>query len=295
MKEPNFDVKMLSNNGTYIPQYSGKKNFILGIYPGSREMNGTLHSHTYYFIHWIKKGEGVHTVNFEDITIKDNQIFFIAPGDVHKIRYKNDSFQDLAIPFSEELLNYLPMNIANWIRFELFNNIGKPIIANIDSNTIDILNKWIDQLIFFLAFPNKSTNNCVAFQLSIILLYLKENATWNNDFKDCDSKRLEVFYTFRKLIDENLKNSHFPAFYSVKIGISEYKLASITKEIYGLSPMRLINQEIIQRAKRLLAEGDLIIKQISEELGFADAPHFVKFFKKETGMTPSQFKEELGV
>lgn len=46
-------------------------------------------------------------------------------------------------------------------------------------------------------------------------------------------------------------------------------------------------------AKKLLAENEIIIKEISEELGFADAPHFVKFFKKETGMTPGQFKETL--
>ena len=47
------------------------------------------------------------------------------------------------------------------------------------------------------------------------------------------------------------------------------------------------------KAKKLLAENELIIKEISEELGFTDAPHFVKFFKKETGMTPGQFKETL--
>lgn len=47
------------------------------------------------------------------------------------------------------------------------------------------------------------------------------------------------------------------------------------------------------KAKNLLAENEIIIKEISEELGFADAAHFVKFFKKETGMTHGQFKETL--
>ena len=61
----------------------------------------------------------------------------------------------------------------------------------------------------------------------------------------------------------------------------------------GLSPKKIINEEIILKAKNLLAENKIIIKEISEELGFADAPHFVKFFKKETGMTPGLFKETL--
>lgn len=61
----------------------------------------------------------------------------------------------------------------------------------------------------------------------------------------------------------------------------------------GLSPKKIVNEEIILKAKNLLAENEIIIKEISEELGFADAAHFVKFFKKETGMTHGQFKETL--
>ena len=59
------------------------------------------------------------------------------------------------------------------------------------------------------------------------------------------------------------------------------------------SKLDTLNEGIILKAKKLLAENELIIKEISEELGFTDAPHFVKFFKKETGMTPGQFKETL--
>ena len=70
-------------------------------------------------------------------------------------------------------------------------------------------------------------------------------------------------------------------------------LLPLNSYILGLSPKKIINKEIILKAKNLLAENKIIIKEISEELGFADAPHFVKFFKKETGMTPGQFKETL--
>ena len=56
--------------------------------------------------------------------------------------------------------------------------------------------------------------------------------------------------------------------------------------------MRVRDKDCV-KSKKLLAENESIIKEISEELAVADAPHFVKFFKKETGMTPSQFKETL--
>ena len=56
--------------------------------------------------------------------------------------------------------------------------------------------------------------------------------------------------------------------------------------------MRVRDKDCV-KSKKLLAENESIIKEISEELAVADAPHFVKFFKKETGMTPGQFKETL--
>ena len=59
------------------------------------------------------------------------------------------------------------------------------------------------------------------------------------------------------------------------------------------NPLTRVRDKDCVKSKKLLAENESIIKEISEELGFADAPHFVKFFKKGTGMTPGQFKETL--
>ena len=292
MKEPDFDLQMLSRNGEEVSQYSGKKGFMVDIYSGSKKMNG-LHTHTYYFMLWIKRGIGTHYINFENIPIEGNQIFFIAPGELHKVHYKNEDFDDIAIPFTEDLLNLLPPNVSNWIRFELFNNIDKSIVATIDAKTERILNKWVEDINSLTYERNDDTYYCLAALLSVILLYLKGHASWNSEFKDHNLNKLHIFYGFRKLIEDNLRDMHSPAQYAIELGIAEYKLAAITKEIYGASPKKLINKEILLRAKRLLAENDLIVKEIAEKLGFKDAPHFVNFIKKETGMTPKQFKDCL--
>lgn len=293
MKEPDFDLQVLSRDGQKIPLYSGKEGFMVDLYPGSKKMNEFLHTHTYYFILWIKKGKGTHYINFENIPIEDNQLFFIAPGELHKVHYENEDIDDMAIPFTEKLLNLLPLNVSNWIRFELFNNIEKSIVATIDTKTAGVLNKWIEDINSLIYERNDDTDYCLAALLSVILLYLKGHASWNNEFKKHDLDKLKIFYRFRKLIEDELGETHSPAQYALYLKIAEYKLAAITKEIYGTSPKKLINKEILLRAKRLLAENDLIIKEIAEKLGFKDAPHFVNFIKKETGMTPKQFKDSL--
>lgn len=238
-----------------------------------------------------KKGQGTHSISFQDIPISDNQILLFSPGDLHKVVCTNE--EDIAIAFSEELLNLLPFKIADWIRYHVFCNLGTPPVATIDDNIAEILTRWIEVLKSLLENQKDDINYCTAATISVILKVLKEHASWENDSMDFELPKLKIIYDFKKSIEFNLKKSHSPAFYSIDIGVAESKLSAITKEILGLSPKKIINEEIILKAKKLLAENEIIIKEISEELGFADAPHFVKFFKKETGMTPSQFKETL--
>lgn len=287
-----FDKRILHTKDGVIPQYCNKKDSYLKVIPHNNEnLDSELHTHKFYLILWIKKGQGTHSINFQDFPISDNQILLFSPGDLHKVVCTNE--EDIAIAFSEDLLNLLPLKIADWIRYHVFCNLGTPPVATIDDNIAEILTKWIEVLKSLLENQKDDINYCTAATISVILKVLKEHASWENDSMDFELPKLKIIYDFKKSIEFNLKKSHSPAFYSIDIGVSESKLLAITKEILGLSPKKIINEKIILKAKKLLAENEIIIKEISEELGFADAPHFVKFFKKETGMTPSLFKETL--
>lgn len=292
MRKSLFYKRTLHTKDGVIPQYCNKDGSYLKVIPHNNgNLDTELHTHNFYLILWIKKGQGTHSINFQDFPISDNQILLFSPGDLHKAVCTNE--EDIAIAFSEELLNLLPFKIADWIRYHVFCNIGTPPVATIDDNIAEILTRWIEVLKSLLENQKEDINYCTAATISVILKVLKEHASWENDSMDFELPKFKIIYDFKKSIEFNLKNSHSPAFYSIDIGVAESKLLAITKEILGLSPKKIINKEIILKAKNLLAENKIIIKEISEELGFADAPHFVKFFKKETGMTPSQFKETL--
>lgn len=292
MRKSVFYKRTLHTKDGVIPQYCSKEGSYLKVIPHNNEnLDTELHSHNFYLILWIKKGQGTHSINFQDFPISDNQILLFSPGDLHKAFCTNE--EDIGIPFTEDLLNLLPLKIADWIRYNVFCNIGTPPVATIDDNIAEILTKWIEVLKSLLENQKDDINYCTAATISVILKILKEHASWENDFMDFTPQKIKIIHDFKKSIEFNLKKSHSPAFYSIDIGVAESKLSAITKEIYGLSPKKIINEGIILKAKKLLAENELIIKEISEELGFTDAPHFVKFFKKETGMTPGQFKETL--
>ena len=296
MDKSSFKTKIIHQKGRDFPQYYGNDKSQLGIFHLNGTLDSELHSHQFFLILWFKKGNGTHSINFEDFPICDNQLFFLSPGDIHNFSKQNDDVEGIAIAFRKELLNNIPTKVADRILFNAYNDFGKPSIAKIDANTADSLEMWIKALKSLLADQNslyKDSDYSMAATLSVIFNLLKRHASWENDFINFNSNGLEIISKFKNSIKENLKESHSPAFYSINIGVAESKLSAITKEICGLSPRKLINKEIILEAKKLLINNSISIKEISEELGFTDAPHFVKFFKKETGMTPGQFKDLL--
>lgn len=61
-------------------------------------------------------------------------------------------------------------------------------------------------------------------------------------------------------------------------------------EVTGQSPKKYINQQKIQKAKKLLQSSELTVSGLCDTLGFYDSAYFVKLFKKHTGLTPLAYR-----
>ena len=126
---------------------------------------------------------------------------------------------------------------------------------------------------------------------SVIASILSKEVEKNilDDTKNPYSSRL---IQFQELIDVYFREEKSIEFYAEKLHISASQLSKICRKYLQASPAQLIHQRCVLEAKRLLKSTDLSIKEIAYQLGFADAPYFTNFFKKNTGMNPSGFKTE---
>jgi AraC family transcriptional activator of pobA len=74
------------------------------------------------------------------------------------------------------------------------------------------------------------------------------------------------------------------------LGITAGQLTRLCHEGLGLSTLAAINARVVHEAQRELAYSSLSIKQIAAELGFDDDAYFGRFFKKQTGHRPTEFR-----
>ena len=76
------------------------------------------------------------------------------------------------------------------------------------------------------------------------------------------------------------------------LGTSTSYLSRIFKESTGETIIRTINNKRIEKAKTYLAETDYKVYEVADILGFENVTYFSRFFKKHTGMSPKEYKEE---
>jgi YesN/AraC family two-component response regulator len=99
-----------------------------------------------------------------------------------------------------------------------------------------------------------------------------------------------VFERFVDLVTRHHLKERGVGFYADKLCITPKYLSKIVKETSGQSAPEWIDQYVILEAKQMLKHSDLCIKEISDELNFANPSFFFKYFKKHTGMTPNQYR-----
>jgi AraC family transcriptional activator of pobA len=94
----------------------------------------------------------------------------------------------------------------------------------------------------------------------------------------------------RRLIEAHFREQRLLAFYAEKLAMSPDRLNDHVKRLTGVTAGHLIRQRVLTEAKRELVFTTQPIHEIAEALAFSDQSHFARFFRRQTGMTPQEFR-----
>ncbi|WP_299519510.1 AraC family transcriptional regulator [Winogradskyella sp.] len=106
------------------------------------------------------------------------------------------------------------------------------------------------------------------------------------------SSKVDLLRSFNFLVEQHFKTEHSVAFYAEQLFKSPKTLSNNFAKL-NRSPLQIIHERIVLEAKRLLTYTDKTAKEIAYEVGFDDASHLSRLFKKHTSQSPSDFKKQL--
>ncbi|SAK66981.1 helix-turn-helix domain-containing protein [Caballeronia ptereochthonis] len=105
-------------------------------------------------------------------------------------------------------------------------------------------------------------------------------------------RRAKQIKRFRELVAAHFREHRPVEFYAQKLGMTVTQLGRICREEIASSPLAVINEHLVREAQRDLVYSNMSVKQIAHGLGFADIAYFSRYFRKQTGVTPTQFQAE---
>ncbi|MDN3693743.1 helix-turn-helix domain-containing protein [Chryseobacterium tructae] len=171
--------------------------------------------------------------------------------------------------------------------FNLFNMHGQYTHLRLDNDVVEILQ-------YLRILMEKECQNSMGSYLvlkSLLKAFLLNLIRASQHYflnQDLHQKRV---YQFIMLMDDYYKTERKAEFYASKMGISEKRINQILKEKMNKTLTQLLHERVVVEAERMLISGELTIKEIAFDLNFDDPAYFSRFYKKQTGHTPEDFKK----
>ena len=110
-----------------------------------------------------------------------------------------------------------------------------------------------------------------------------------------NSNKESIAMKFAMLVFENRETHREVAYYADQLCISPLYLTKIIQEVNGRSARDMIADYTIIGIKALLRNADITIKDVVRHSGFSSQSSFSRFFRKHTGMSPSEYRRTIHI
>lgn len=259
-----------------------------------RKFEGTLtttHRTGFYHIIWFQQGSPTHLVDFNPIKIKPNTLLFLNKDTVQRFDNKT-KFSGKAILFTDGFFCRTETDTRFLRNSILFSDLFAVSQIQIEKQLklfTDLLQQMTDEL------KNSKDNSQADILQNLLhnfLLHSERERSKQNFTEIKKGANLDYVMLFKDLLETSFKKQKQVNYYAKEIIITEKRLNQATTKVLGKTPKEIIDDRIMLEAKRILAHTNESVKEIGYELGFEEPTNFIKYFKKHSKVTPTEFREQ---
>lgn len=246
------------------------------------------HKHDFYLLLYITSGGGTHNIDFKSYPVSPGSFFLMTPGQVHSwnLTPGTDGFIIFFLPA------FYKMQAVenNLVAFPFFHSLNANPLVQLKGEQQKVISFMIDRMYEEFSAETPVDLRIVRSYLEIVLLKLGRN--YPTEMKDDQpGKNTYKIRQLEQLIEKHYIKKKQPRDYADLMNLSPSYLNTICKEALGKTLTDLISERLILEAKRLFSYSDLNVTQVATKLNFADPSYFTRFFRKQTGVTPEEFRE----
>ena len=237
-------------------------------------------------------GEAHVNINMKSHLVKKNDFVILPPGQITQVVDANADFSMYAMYMSEAFLTD-NVSMTRSRDMTIFFTIRDNPIVHMDEKDINTITLYFDLMVhrimdkenpYLLTTMRHIFNALMSDMSDGFLKYLSVQ-------KNKISRKDDICQNFMKHLMIHYKESRDVTFYAAKQFITPKYLSNTLKAVTGKKAGQMIDEYVVLQAKILLSSTNMTIQQISEELNFANQSFFGRYFKRITGVSPSQYRK----
>lgn len=234
------------------------------------------------------QGEIEASVNLTRKQVKPGSFITILPGTILKIHKVEGDLQIYFMGFSSDFIEH--SNIGKSAMDMLYAVKDNPIIE-LKEQHAQLLKDYFSLLLkTYEVCGSRLNKDILNHLLSGILMGVGAMHKDKIQSKANISKAEQISKNFSRLVMQNYTTQRNVAWYAKKLGITAAHLSTIVKQTTGKTCVEIITLMVIMDAKTQLKSTNLSIHDIAYSLNFTNMSFFGKYFKRNVGMGPLEYR-----
>lgn len=248
------------------------------------------HRHDFFEVLYLQKGSGYHVIDSNKYEIEPPCVFFMSPGQAHKLELSHD-IEGFIYIFTADFYLLNRSNQNSLIEFPFFYTIHQdnPPLLLENENDILFLETLFRQSIQEIKLSSEYIPELLRSILDLILTTCAARYHVNEILR-VKGKGQILVKRFFQMVEENYQKNLSLSDYAGIIGVTPNHLTQTVKFFTGKTSSQIVKAKQLMEVKRLLVHTNLSVSEIASQLNFEDQSYFTKFFKRETGITPVQYR-----
>lgn len=227
-------------------------------------------------------------VNFKEYLLERGKLLVAFPNSLVEPLTVSDDVVVYSFIYADDYVSAVPImsNYDVWYKLHDF-----PCIK-ITEEQVRLIASYFDFMYEMYCEPDKSNKQEV---LKYILVALRvEIRTLYSYIEDADQTSLtrteQITRDFFELLYQHYKEERSVSFYADKLHLTPKYLTTVIREQTNYTILEWISKSVIVTAKELLRTTDKTVLEIAYDLHFSDSSLFCRFFKRNVGVTPNQYR-----
>lgn len=239
-----------------------------------------------YAFEFVVRGTIRSTINHQEVLVTaNNGAFVLVDSILGKTEISPDcEYYILAFTaqFAEMLAMYIP-------QAQLSQLMMRPVWQMTDQQMAQVL-QYINLLRTLI---EENRQQAVVHMVRSLLYCLAEDYAVTPQQTSLLSRAEQICGQYLSLVELHCREQHTVEWYALQLSIAPKYLSNVVKQTLNTSPNAFIDDALTRQAKSLLSSTSLSVQQIADRLGFRNQSHFGTFFKRQTGLSPKAFKQQV--